>query len=105
MQSNHKKRICIVTRSLSEGGADRVASLQSIMLESLGYEVFIVTVLNSISYPYKGTLFNLGEIKDKNDTIFGRLNRLLLLRKFLKVKEIDIVIDHRVRIKPFSCYL
>ena len=105
MQSNHKKRICIITRSLSEGGADRVASLQTFMLESLGYKVFIVTVLNSISYPYKGTLFNLGEIKEKNNTIFGRLNRLLLLRKFLKANEIDFVIDHRVRIKPFSEYI
>lgn len=105
MQSNHKKRICIVSRSLSEGGADRVASLQSIMLANLGYDVFIVTILNAISYPYKGELFNLGEIKEKNDTVLGRFNRLLLLRRFLKDKKIDVVIDHRVRIKPFSEYI
>ncbi|WP_411893740.1 glycosyltransferase [Winogradskyella sp. A2] len=105
MQSNHKKRICIVTRSLSEGGADRVASLQSILLNNLGYQVFIVTILNSVSYPYKGELFNLGAIKEKNDTILGRFNRLLLLRKFLKSKKIDIVVDHRVRKKPFSEYI
>ncbi|MCA0132856.1 glycosyltransferase [Winogradskyella alexanderae] len=102
MQSNHKKRICIVCRSLSEGGADRVASLQSIMLANLGYQVYIVTILNSISYPYKGQLFNLGEIKEKKDTLLGRFNRLRLLKRFITEKKIDILIDHRVRTKLFS---
>ena len=68
MQNTHKKRICIVCRSLSEGGADRVAAMQSIFLTELGYTVYIVTILNSIAYPYKGQLYNLGEIKEKNDT-------------------------------------
>jgi glycosyltransferase involved in cell wall biosynthesis len=102
MQSKHKKRICIVSRSLSEGGADRVAAMQSIFLHNLGYDVYIVSILNSIKYPYKGELFNLGEIKEKNDTVFGRFNRLLKFRKFLKNHNIDMVIDHRVRIKSFS---
>lgn len=105
MQSKHKKRICIVSRSLSEGGADRVAAMQSIFLYNLGYEVYIVTVLNSIKYPFKGTLLNLGEIKEKNDSTFGRFNRLLLFRKFLKTHNIDVVIDHRVRLKSLSEYI
>ena len=102
MQNTHKKRICIVCRSLSEGGADRVAAMQSIFLTELGYTVYIVTILNSIAYPYKGQLYNLGEIKEKNDTFVGRLNRLFLLRKFLISNEIDMVIDHRVRNNFFS---
>lgn len=105
MQSKHKKRICIVSRSLSEGGADRVAAMQSIFLSDLGYDVFIVTILNSIKYPYKGELFNLGEIKEQNDSILGRFKRLLLFRKYLKENRIDIVIDHRVRCKFFSEYI
>ncbi len=105
MQSKHKKRICIVTRSLSEGGADRVAAMQSIFLNDLGYDVYIVSILNSIKYPYKGILFNLGEIKEKNDTILGRFQRLLMLKQFLRAKKIDVVIDHRVRSKPFSEYI
>jgi len=104
MQSNHKKRICIVCRSLSEGGADRVASLQSIMLSDLGYEVHIVTILDGIVYPYKGELLNLGAIKKQNDTILGRLSRLNVLRRFIKDNKIDILIDHRVRTKFFSEY-
>jgi glycosyltransferase involved in cell wall biosynthesis len=105
MQSKHKKRICIVSRSLSEGGADRVAAMQSIFLHNLGYDVYIVTILNSIKYPYKGELFNLGELKEKNDTVLGRFNRLLKFRKFLKTQNIDLVIDHRVRIKSSSEYI
>lgn len=105
MQSNHKKRICIVSRSLSEGGADRVAAMQSILLNELGYTIFFVTILNSIQYPYKGELLNLGEIKEQNDTLLGRFRRLLILKKFLKTNKIDIVIDHRVRSKWFSEYI
>ncbi|GGW71549.1 glycosyltransferase involved in cell wall biosynthesis [Winogradskyella epiphytica] len=105
MQSNHKKRICIVSRSLSEGGADRVAAMQSIFLTNLGYEVFIMTILNSIKYPYKGELFNLGVIKEQNDSVFGRFNRLLLFKRFLVENKVDVVIDHRVRCKPFSEYI
>lgn len=105
MQSKHKKRICIVSRSLSEGGADRVAAMQSIFLSDLGYDVFVVTILNNIAYPYKGELFNLGEIKEQNDTFLGRFKRLLLLKRYLKTNKIDVVIDHRVRSKPFSEYV
>ncbi len=105
MQSKHKKRICIVSRSLSEGGADRVAAMQSIFLSDLGYDVFFVTILNSIQYPFKGELLNLGEIKEENDTILGRFKRLLVLKKFLKSNKVDIVIDHRVRSKWFSEYI
>ena len=78
MQSKHKKRICIVSRSLSEGGADRVAAMQSIFLSDLGYEVFIVTILNSIQYPFKGELFNLGEFKEQNDTFLGRFKLIYI---------------------------
>lgn len=105
MQNKHKKRICIVSRSLSEGGADRVAAMQSIFLSNLGYDVHLVIILNNIKYPYKGLLFNLGEIKEKNDSYFGRLNRLLLFKNFLKTNNIDVIIDHRVRCKRFSEYI
>ena len=105
MQSKHKKRICIVSRSLSEGGADRVAAMQSIFLSDLGYEVYIVTIINSIAYPYKGQLFNLGKIKEQNDTILGRFKRLFIFKRFLRLNKIDIIIDHRVRSKPFSEYI
>ncbi|WP_296380988.1 glycosyltransferase [Winogradskyella sp.] len=94
-----------MSRSLSEGGADRVAAMQSVFLSDLGYEVFIVTILNSIQYPFRGELLNLGEIKEQNDTFLGRFQRLKQFKKYLKSNKIDIVIDHRVRSKPFSEYI
>jgi len=105
MQSKHKKRICIVTRSLSEGGADRVASLQSIFLHDLGYQIFIVSILDATAYPYKGTLLNLGELKSKDNTLLGRFKRFLTFKKFIDDNKIDVVIDHRVRLKTWSEFL
>jgi glycosyltransferase involved in cell wall biosynthesis len=102
MQSNHKKRICIVARSLSEGGSDRVAAMQSVYLSELGYEVFLVTILDDIVYPYKGTLLNLGVLKKTDNSVLGRLKRFFVFRNFIKSNEINIVIDHRVRIKTWS---
>lgn len=102
MQNSNKKRICIVTRSLGEGGADRVASLQSIFFSNLGYQVFIVSILNFTKYSYKGKLLNLGEIKEKDNTFLGRYKRFLIFKNFLKDNQVDIIIDHRVRKKIFS---
>ncbi|GAA3569931.1 glycosyltransferase [Snuella lapsa] len=100
MQNNNKKRICIVARSLGEGGADRVASLQSIFLSDLGYEVYVVSFCNYIKYPYKGILLNLGELKDNNNNFLGKIKRLLVFRKFINNNKIDVIIDHRVRSRP-----
>lgn len=102
MQNSNKKRICIVSRSLGEGGSDRVASLQSIFFSNLGYDVFLVTILNFTKYPYKGTLLNLGKIKEVDDTFLGRFRRLIIFRDFIKNNKIDVIIDHRVRKKIFS---
>ncbi|BAO76637.1 glycosyl transferase, group 1 family protein [Winogradskyella sp. PG-2] len=79
--------------------------MQSIFLSDLGYQVFIVTILDGIAYPYRGELLNLGKIKKRNDTIIGRFKRLLLFKNYLKSNKIDIIIDHRVRSKPFSEYI
>ncbi|WP_296314228.1 glycosyltransferase [Winogradskyella sp. UBA3174] len=102
MTKANKKKICIVASSLGKGGAEKSSALLSIILSDLGYEIFIVTVLDHIDYDYKGSLFNLGEIKKKNDTIFGRFNRLLIFKKFLKTNNIDLVIDGRTRIQAYK---
>ena len=102
MQNKHKKRICIVCRSLSEGGADRVASMQSIFLNELGYQVYIVCILNAVAYPFKGTLLNLGELKALDDSVLGRFKRFLTFKRFIDKNKIDVIIDHRVRMKTWS---
>lgn len=100
MQGNNKK-ICIVASSLGKGGAERSSAQLSIMLHRLGYKVYIVTVLNKVDYEYKGTLFNLGELKDANDTFFGRLGRLKQFKAFLKVHNFDAIIDARTRLQAY----
>ncbi len=101
MPKPNKKKICIVASSLGRGGAEKSSAMLSIMLSELGYEVYIVTVLNYIDYEYKGTLLNLGELKPKKDTAFDRMNRLKFFKNFIDAHHIDVIIDARVRIRPY----
>jgi glycosyltransferase involved in cell wall biosynthesis len=97
MTKPKNKKICIVVTSLGGGGAERSSALLSKMLDNLGYEVCVVSVLDIIDYEYKGALFNLGELKPKRDTVFSRLRRLKIFKKYLKAHDFDYVIDSRNR--------
>ena len=96
MQRN-KKKICIVVSSLSGGGAERSGALLSRLLHESKFEIHVVSVLNEIDFPFGGKLFNLGEVKDKNDTIFGRIIRLFVFKKYLKKHKFDFILDSRTR--------
>ena len=98
MLKGNNKKICIVTLSLGKGGAERSSGLLSQMLYDAGYDVHVVSILNDIEFHYKGKLLNLGELKDKNDSAFCRLNRLRVLKTYLKAHNFDYVIDNRTRI-------
>jgi glycosyltransferase involved in cell wall biosynthesis len=104
LQSNNKK-ICIVASSLGKGGAERSAAQLSMMLHDLNYDVHIVTVLNHIEFEYKGTLLNLGALKDKNDTFLGRLQRLKYFKTYLKTQDFDLIIDGRARVQGYREFL
>ena len=105
MSKSNNKKICIVAQSLSKGGAERSSALLSKMLFSLGYDVHIVTVLSGVDYEYSGTHFNLGELKDKRDTFFGRLHRLQVFKKYLKTHQFDVIIDNRSRVQAFTEFI
>lgn len=90
-------KVCIVTPSLGLGGAERSAAMQSIMLTELGYEVHIVLISNIIFYEYKGEIFNLGKLKDKNNSLFYKIKRIILFKKYLKANRFDAIIDNRLR--------
>lgn len=87
------KKICLLVDSLSSGGAEKVASHMSFSLSEKGYKVTIVSMRNELGYLYKGTLFNVGLIKEKHN----RLSALLLFKKYFKEQKFDVIIDHRVR--------
>ncbi|AWI27015.1 glycosyltransferase [Flavobacterium pallidum] len=95
-------KVLIVTSSLGAGGAERSAALLSILLSDAGYGVHIVSVLDDIQYDYKGELLNLGALKNADDSAFGRLKRLLVLRKYLKKHNFDWIIDNRTRTVSWS---
>lgn len=98
MPKANNKKICIVVMSLGKGGAERSSGLLSQMLYDAGFDVHVVSVINDIEFPYKGKLLNLGELKEKDDSVFGRLNRLRVLKAYLKEHNFDYVIDNRTRI-------
>ncbi len=97
LQSNNKKKICIVVSSLGKGGAEKSSAQLSVMLDNLGFDVHVVSVLNDIDYQYAGKLLNLGELKDKDDSIFGRFKRYAVFKKYLKSEKFDLIIDSRSR--------
>lgn len=100
MSKIDNKKICIVVSSLGKGGAERSSALLSRMLYNLGYVVHIVSVLNEIDYEYNGTLLNLGELKEKNDTIIGKFKRYKFFKNYILNQKFDLIIDSRSR--PYS---
>lgn len=96
---NIKIKICIVTSSLGKGGAQKSSAALSIVLDTLGYEVHIVSILDNIDYAYKGTLLNLGALKKEDDSIFGKVKRFYVFFNYLKIQKFDFIIDSRSRPK------
>lgn len=87
------KKICILTDSLSSGGAEKVAANMSISLTKKGYNVFVVAMMNNIDYSYEGTLFNFGLVKEN----FNSLKALFKFWSFFKTEKFEVIIDHRTR--------
>lgn len=103
--NNDKIKIAIITRSLADGGAERNTSIMTFLLTNLGYEVHLISVLDKIEFDFKGQLLNLGLLKNQNDTIFGRFNRLLYFKKYLKKHNFDWIIDNRTRMSWWSEFI
>lgn len=97
MQLTSQKNICIIASSLGGGGAERVAAQQSKLLQNIGFNVCVITILNSVTYPVSGELLNLGLELDEKDSIKTKIIRHFRIKFFLKKNNIDIVIDHRIR--------
>jgi glycosyltransferase involved in cell wall biosynthesis len=97
MQRNQKNKICIIVSSLADGGAQKSSAVLSILLHNLGYEIHVISILNNIDYDYKGTLFNLGILKNKDDSFFGKLKRFRIFFNYLRVQKFDFIIDSRSR--------
>ncbi len=93
--SGKKLKICLVSISLSKGGAERSCSVLSKLLSDLGHSVTLVTLNSGVDYAYSGRLFDLGTLKKEKDTVLSRLLRFRKLRLFLVKQKFDVIIDHR----------
>ncbi|QRE05191.1 glycosyltransferase [Flavobacterium psychrophilum] len=97
MSITPKKKILLVTTSLAEGGAERSTGLLSVLLSEMGYKVHIVTFLDKVEFRYEGVLFNMGKLKEANNTFLGRIKRFLIYKKYIKTHKFDWIIDNRTR--------
>lgn len=94
------KKICLLTDSLGSGGAEKMVSNLSISLSKNGYNVTVVSMMDAIVYPYKGTLYNFGKIKTNN-----KLKSFLKFKAFFKTQQFDVILDHRVRVNFFKEFI
>lgn len=92
-----KLKVAVICISLAKGGAEKSTALLTKMLDASGMDVHVVTITDAIVYEYAGTLFNLGKLKNNSDGFIKRFNYLKILKNYLKVQNIDVVIDNRTR--------
>lgn len=95
-------KIALVGYRLSFGGAERVLSNTSFILEKLGYEVHIITMIDDIGYPFAGKLFNLGATRNKSNSFINKIRRFYALKKYIQNQGIEIIIDFRFRVNTLQ---
>ncbi|HEY5687420.1 MAG TPA: glycosyltransferase [Yeosuana sp.] len=98
------EKICILTTTLANGGAERFGGQLSILLSNLGYDVHIVIKRDIIDYDYLGKLFNL-ELELRQNKTYS--SKTLILYSFLNQNKFNIIIDNRLRnsfLKDFILY-
>jgi len=91
-----KIKIAIVVYTLKSGGLERVVANQTILFDSLGFDVELFVVEHGIDYPFKGKLhvFNLGE----SQNIFSKIKKYFKIKKLIRNGNFDYVLDHRYRL-------
>jgi glycosyltransferase involved in cell wall biosynthesis len=90
-------KICLVTVTLSDGGAERVAALLSKCFDNQEFEVYHVVFSGKVEYDFSGKLFHLEHLKDKRNSWWSRSKRFFALKKFFANNHFDYVIDFRTK--------
>lgn len=90
-------KICLVTVTLSDGGAERVAALLSNYFDTKSFEIYHVVFSGKVEYDFSGKIFHLEHLKDKRNSWWSRSKRFFALRKFFKNNHFDYVIDFRTK--------
>lgn len=90
-------RICLVSVSLSGGGAERCAANLSNFFFDIGHEVHHVVFAGEIKYKYSGELLHLETLKDSKNSYFSRYKRFRALKKYFNTNSFDVIVDFRVK--------
>lgn len=101
MKLQNKYKIALVGYRLSGGGSDKVMVNLSLFLESVGVEVFVVTVIDKGNVAFGGTYFSTSNFRS-NNRFFDVIYRAKALRNFFKQHPFDFIIDFRFRLKPIQ---
>lgn len=99
MKLQNKYRVALVGYRLGIGGAERVMANLSVFFDSVGVEVYIVTVVDEFGYDFKGEVFSTASLKRGKEGILGRVNRFVGLHSFFRKQHFDYIIDFRFRLK------
>jgi len=91
-------KIALVGYKLSHGGAERVLSDLSIYFKKMGLDVHILVMIDQVTYPYAGTLLNLGKLRNASNSIFNKVKRFIAFRNYVKTEKFDAIIDFRFRV-------
>ena len=90
-------KICLVTATLSDGGAERVAALLSNYFDNQEFEVYHVVFYGKVEYDFSGKMFHLEHLKDKRNSLWSRSKRFFALKNFFAKNHFDYVIDFRTK--------
>jgi N-acetylgalactosamine-N,N'-diacetylbacillosaminyl-diphospho-undecaprenol 4-alpha-N-acetylgalactosaminyltransferase len=96
-QKSHKLKICLVTVTLSDGGAERCAALLSNYFENQDIDIYHVVFSGKVDYNYSGKLFHLEHLKDKRNSWWSRSKRFFALKQFFDTNHFDYIIDFRTK--------
>jgi len=105
MSQKGNYKICLVGECLSGGGAEKAMAMLSGFFTANGIDVHIVTVVDSIVYPYSGTLLNLGRSKNNSNDPINKFSRFMKLKAYLDKNRFDYIIDFRIRVSFMQEYL
>lgn len=90
-------KIAILSNSLGNGGAERMAGLLSIMLARIPLEAHTIVVNDVVMYDYVGAIYNLESECKSTFKWFKKIEKGYLLYRYLLENEIAIVVDNRPR--------
>ena len=94
---NQRFKIALVGDCLSKGGAEKVHALLSTYFFEKGYEVHNCILIDAVTYPYSGSLLNLGKIKPNASSVVRKWHRFMAWRNWIYSNHFDCVIDFRMR--------